>query len=196
MKMNWRLAITGLILLSLTACKVQPPRPATPESEPVRPPPVVEKAPVCEPKVIEVYTGTDDTLLFLANLKQKPPADLKTALYQARKDFTDTGSEAARMKLILLYLQPGTSFRSETLALQLLEPYIRGDASPLSPYRGIAQLLLANLEETRRTDGAVQVQVLKAKEEQKRADELQRKLDALKDVERAMILKDQNTRKR
>jgi hypothetical protein len=194
--MNRRLALTGLILLSLTACKVQPPRPVIPEPEPVCPRPVVDKPPACEPKVIEVYTGTDDTLLFLANLKQKSPAELKTALYQARKDFTDTGSEAARMKLVLLYLQPGSTFRNESLALQLLEPYIRGDASPLSPYRGIAQLLLANLEETRRTDGAVQAQVLKVKEEQKRADELQRKLDALKDVERAMIQKDQNTRKR
>jgi len=196
MKMSRRLAITGLILLSLTACKVQPPRPVTSEPTPTCPPAVAVKPSACEPKVIEVYTGTDDTLLFLAGLKEKSPGDLKTALYQARKDFTDTGSEAARMKLILLYLQPGSTFRNETLALQLLEPYIRGDASPISPYRGIAQLLLANLEETRRTDAAVQVQVQKVKEEQKRADELQRKLDALKDVERAMILKDQNTRKR
>jgi hypothetical protein len=97
---------------------------------------------------------------------------------------------------VLLYLHPGTSFHSEAQALQLLEPYVRGDASPLSPYRGIAQLVLANLEELRRTDAAVQSQALKTKEEQKRADELQRKLDALMDVERAMILKDQNTRKR
>lgn len=193
--MKRHIATIALILLPLTACQVRAPRPV-PEPEPVQPAPAVVEPPVCEPKVIEVYTGTDDTLLFLANLKQKSPADLKTALYQARKDFTDTGSEAARMKLVLLYLQPGTSFRSETLALQLLEPYIKGDANPLSPYRGIAQLVLANLEESRKTDTAVQAQVQKVKEEQKRADELQRKLDALKDVERAMIQKDQNTRKR
>jgi hypothetical protein len=193
--MRQRIAIFALILLPLAACQIQPPRPE-PEPEPPKPTPIVVEPPVCEPQVVEVYTGADDTLLFLANLKQKSQADLKTALYQARKDFTDTGSEGARMRLVLLYLHPGTSFHSEAQALQLLEPYVRGDASPLSPYRGIAQLVLANLEELRRTDAAVQSQALKTKEEQKRADELQRKLDALMDVERAMILKDQNTRKR
>lgn len=187
-----------IILLSTTllaACQTPPPRPE-PEPEPQQPPPVVAEPVPCEPQVKEVFTGTDETLLFLANLKQKSQADLKTALYQARKDFTATGSESARMKLIVLYLQPGTSFRSEAQAMQLLDPYIRGDASPLSPYRGIAQLILANLEESRKTDSAVQVQAVKVKEEQKRADELQRKLDALKDVERAMIEKDQKLRKK
>jgi hypothetical protein len=187
-----------IILLStvlLAACQTPPPRPE-PEPEPQQPPPVVAEPVPCEPQVKEVFTGTDETLLFLANLKQKSQADLKTALYQARKDFTATGSESARMKLIVLYLQPGTSFRSEAQAMQLLDPYIRGDASPLSPYRGIAQLILANLEESRKTDSAVQVQAVKVKEEQKRADELQRKLDALKDVERAMIEKDQKLRKK
>lgn len=188
-------AVIVVLALSLTACQIQPPRPE-PEPEPVKPVPVVVEPPVCEPEVAEVHTGADETLLFLANLKGKSQAELKTALYQARKDFTDAGSEAARMRLVLLYLHPGTSFHSEAQALQLLEPYVRGDASPLSPYRGIAQLLLSNLEEARRTDTAVQTQALKAKEEQKRADELQRKLDALKDVERAMILKDQNARKK
>lgn len=191
-----RLPLVFLLVVPLTACNVQPPRPE-PAPEVVRPATVVvEPAPVCEPQVAEVYTGADETLLFLANLKGKSQPELKTALYQARKDFTDTGSESARMRLIVLYLQPGTSFHSEAQALQLLEPYVRGDASPLSPYRGIAHLLLANLEEGRRSDAAVQAQALKVKEEQKRADELQRKLDALMDVERAMIQKDQNTRKR
>lgn len=193
--MKKTIVIGLLCALPLAACQVQPPRPE-PEPEPQQPPPVIAEPVPCEPQVKEVFTGTDETLLFLANLKQKSQADLKTALYQARKDFTATGSEAARMRLILLYLQPGTSFRSEAQALQLLDPYIRGDASPSSPYRGIAQLLLVNLEESRKTDAAVQVQVVKVKEEQKRADELQRKLDALKDVERAMIEKDQKQRKK
>jgi hypothetical protein len=187
-----------IILLStalLAGCQIPPPRPE-PEPEPQQPPPAVAEPVPCEPQVKEVFTGTDETLLFLANLKQKSQADLKTALYQARKDFTATGSESARMKLIVLYLQPGSSFRSEAQAMQLLDPYIRGDASPLSPYRGIAQLILSNLEESRKTDAAVQVQAVKVKEEQKRADELQRKLDALKDVERAMIEKDQKLRKK
>lgn len=188
-------AVIALLALPLAACQVQPPRPE-PEPEPPKPAPVVVEPPVCEPEVAEVHTGADETLLFLANLKGKSQAELKTALYQARKEFTDAGTEAARMRLVLLYLQPGTSFHSEAQALQLLEPYVRGDASPLSPYRGIAALLLSNLDEARRTDAAVQAQALRVKEEQKRADELQRKLDALKDVERAMIQKDQNARKR
>jgi len=190
-----RLAAIALLALPMAGCHIQPPRPE-PEPPPPAPVPKVVEVPNCEPRVTEVFTGADDTLLFLAGLKQRSQTDLKTALYQARKDFTDSGSEAARMRLILLYLHPGSSFRSESQAIQMLEPYIRGDTSPKSPYRGIAQMLLAYLDESRRTDVAVQTQVAKFKEEQRRADELQRKLDALKDVERAMILKDQNMRKK
>jgi hypothetical protein len=189
------IVVIALAVLPLAACELPAPRPE-PEPEPAKPAPVVVERPACEPRVAEVYTGVDDTLLFLAGLRNKSQTDLKTALYQARKDFADTGSEGARMRLALLYLHPGTSFHSEAQALQLLEPYVRGDANARSPYRGIAQLVLANLDESRRTDATVQAQVQKTREEQKRADELQRKLDALKDVERAMILKDQNTRKR
>ncbi len=189
------LAALTLLILPLAGCYLQPPRPEI-EQETRPPPPTEIEVPICETHVTEVLTGADDTLVFLANLKKQSPAELKASLQQARKDFTETGSEAARMRLILLYMHPGAPFRNEAQAIQLLDPYIRDNTNPSSPYRGIAQMLLTNLEEVRRAETVIQAQAAKTREEQKRGDELQRKLDAMMDVERAMILKDQNPRKK
>jgi hypothetical protein len=151
-------------------------------------------ADLCMPEVIEITSGVDNLLQRLAALKSKSPAAIKQEFEDARRDFGGTGAEAARLRLAALYLMPGTPFRNEAQAAQLLEPYSRAEVRMQAPYRGVAQLLLHQLEQARRQDVVAQAQVAKLKEEQKRTEELQRKLDALKDVERAMIQKDQGAK--
>ncbi len=193
----WRgIAMAAVLLpLALAGCKVAPPR-SVPPPEPVpaaAPPPPV---PPCEPRIVEVTSGPDDALRFYSGLRRRPAAELRGDLEQARKEFVATGSESARIKLAMLYLHPGAPFRSDATAMTMLEPYVRGDVNPASPFRGIAQLLLAGVEEQKRSEAAAQSQAARLRDEQRRADELQRKLDALMNVERAMILRDQNSRKR
>ena len=184
-----------LLVLVMAGCAVAPPAPP-PAREPEVLPAPPAPPPVCEPRVVEVSSGADDVLRFYAGLRKRPQAELRASLEQVRKEFVATGSESARIRLAMLYLHPGAPFRSDTAALAMLEPYVRGDMNPASPFRGVAQLLLAPLEEHRRAEATAQSQAARLREEQRRADELQRKLDALMNVERDMILREQNPRKR
>lgn len=188
--------IAGLLLgLALAACRS--PAPVTEyEVLPVeKPKQVAGKTPVeCTPEVIELVSGSDGLLQQLAAVRSKNSSQLKQEYEDAKRDFGANGGEAARLRLAALVLMPGTPFRNEAQAAQLLEPYTRTDGRSRAAYRGVAQLLLNQLEQARRQDATAQAQATKLKEEQKRTEELQRKLDALKDVERAMIQKDQGAK--
>lgn len=185
--------IVTAIVLSGCSLFANKPLPAPVPPVPIPEPPA---ACICDPKVVEISVGIDEVMRYYTAARQKQAATLKPEVEQAKRDFAASGTEVARLKLALLYLIPGSPMRSDALAVPLLEPLMRPDGTAFSPWRGLAQILLAGIEETRRAaDTATQTLTAKLKDEQKRSDELQRKLDALLEVERAMILKDQNTRK-
>lgn len=193
---RWRPAAL-LLVVALGACRTPSPvveHDVLPMEQPEEGAAARPAAHLCMPEVIEITSGVDNLLQRLAALKAKSPAAIKQEFEDARRDFGGTGAEAARLRLAALYLMPGTPFRNEAQAAQLLEPYSRAEVRMQAPYRGVAQLLLNQLEQARRQDVVAQAQVAKLKEEQKRTEELQRKLDALKDVERAMIQKDQGAK--
>jgi hypothetical protein len=189
--------LAGGLLLALTLAACRSPAPVTEyDVLPVEPPtPAVKNPPVeCTPEIIELASGSDGLLQQLAAVRSKSGPQLKQEYDDARRDFGTNGGEAARLRFAALLLMPGTAFRNEAQAAQLLEPYNRPDSRARAQYRGVAQLLLNQLEQARRQDAAAQAQAVKLKDEQKRTEELQRKLDALKDVERAMIQKDQGAK--
>ncbi len=186
-----RLAGGLLLALALAACRT--PAPVTEHDVlPVETPePVAKKPPVeCTPEVIELVSGADGLLQQIAAVRSKSGNQLKQEYEDAKRDFGANGGEAARLRFAALLLMPGTPFRNEAQAAQLLEPYTRTDSRVRASYRGVAQLLLNQLEQARRQDATAQAHVARLKDEQRRTEELQRKLDALKDVERAMIQKD------
>lgn len=188
---------TAAIVLALAVCACRSPAPVTEHDVlPVETPkPVAKKPPVeCTPEVVELTSGSDELLQQIAAVRSKSASQLKQEYDDARRDFGANGGEAARLRLATLYLMPGTPFRNEAQAAQLLEPYTRADGRIRPEFRGVAQLLLNQLEQARRQDATAQAHVAKLKDEQKRTEELQRKLDALKDVERAMIQKDQGAK--
>lgn len=190
-----RLPAAILLAMLVTACRS--PAPVTEHDVlPVETPkPVVKKPPAeCTPEVIELTSGSDELLQQIAAVRAKNAAQLKQEFDDAKRDFGANGGDPARLRLAALYLMPGTPFRNEAQAAQLLEPYSRADGRGRAELRGVAQLLLNQLEQARRQDAVSQAHVAKLKDEQKRTEELQRKLDALKDVERAMIQKDQGAK--
>lgn len=190
-----RLPAAIAFVLVMSACRS--PAPVTEHDVlPVETPkPVVKKPPVeCTPEVIELTSGSDELLQQIAAVRSKSAGQLKQEFDDAKRDFGANGGDSARLRLVALYLMPGTPFRNEAQAAQLLEPYSRADGRARAEFRGVAQLLLNQLEQARRQDVVSQAHMLKLKDEQKRTEELQRKLDALKDVERAMIQKDQGAK--
>lgn len=192
---------TALILLSgalfLTGCqhnRVNPEQDVNPYE--ARPPVSVTEPAVCpQEPVAQLSSELEDLMNYYAGLRTRTPAALKQDLEDAKKDFSTNGSESARVKLALLYTLPNAPFRNEALAAQLLESYQRGEGRGSGRLRGLAQVILAGLEMNRRGEAASLAMASRLRDEQKRTEELQRKLDALKDVERAMIQKDQGARK-
>lgn len=150
----------------------------------------------CNARVVTRPNEAAAMLDFYVALRTKSATGLRQELEEARREFAAGSAEAARIRLAMIQLLPGGAVRNEAQAAQLLEPYARGDTRAQSPFRGIAQLLLAQLDQARRFEAGAQAQAAKLREEQKRSDELQRKLDALKEVERAMIQKDQGVKTR
>ncbi len=88
------------------------------------------------------------------------------------QEFARNKDELSRMRLALLLCAPGASVRDTTRAAGLLEPMAApGDAN--GPLRSLARLLYAQLIENAG--------------EQRRATQLREQLDALKEVERAIM---------
>lgn len=151
--------------------------------------------PICaQPAPAEIRSEVDEVMDYYLAFRTKSGSSAKEALETARKDFDANGNETSRLKLALIYWAPNSPFRNDAQVAQLLEPYIRGEGGNARELRSLAHILMGSLELNRRSDAAVQAQLSRLREEQKKSEELQRKLDALKDVERAMIQKDQGGR--
>lgn len=194
--------VAGLVVAALAvgACRSPAPRSPASQTEPAASTAGVTRvAPRgarcdCNTRLVQRLSESAALLDYYANLRTKTAAGQRQELDELRREFAAGSAEAVRIKLAMVYLLPGAAIRNEGQAAQLLDPYARGDSRADSPFRGIAQLLLAHLDQSRRLEAGTQAQAAKLREEQKRSEELQRKLDALKEVERAMILKDQGVK--
>lgn len=82
-----------------------------------------------------------------------------------------------RVKLALLLSLPGTGFNDDAKAAGLLEPLAFAEGAASSPMQQLALLLYTQISERVR--------------EQRRATQLKEQLDALKDVERKIIEREQ-----
>ena len=197
-----RIAGLAVAALAVGACRSPAPQAPPQQTEPAAAAAeVVRVAPRgarcdCNTRLVQRLSESAALLDYYANLRTKTAAGQRQELEELRREFAAGSAEAARIKLAMVYLLPGAAVRNEVQAAQLLDPYARGETRADSPFRGIAQLLLAHLDQSRRLEAGAQQQTAKLREEQKRSEELQRKLDALKEVERAMILKDQGVKTR
>ena len=87
----------------------------------------------------------------------------------------------SRMRLALLLAAPGTGIHDTARAVSLLEP-LATPADTLGPLRSLARLLYVQLNERA--------------SEQKRAGQMREKLDALKEVERTIMERGQESQPR
>lgn len=75
---------------------------------------------------------------------------------------------------------PAASAAEQRRALQLLEPLVRGEDGRDAELRALASLMRAQLMEHRRLEDGSHAQ-------QRRADDLEKKLEALKDIEKNLL---------
>ena len=176
-----------LALLISAACTTVPPPPAPPTIsppptpaaaivivQPVKPeppPPVVQAAP--EPP--RVNEEAEEALALLVDLQRLVLANAdeqNRELNVAAQAVTRQKSDVARLRLGMLQSMPANG-GDESRAITTLEPLLKGSG----PVRAVAILLLAQLGERQRT----------LRDEKKRAEDLQQKLDALKALERSLL---------
>jgi hypothetical protein len=86
-----------------------------------------------------------------------------------------------RLRLALLLALPGTAFNDDARAASLLEPLAGGASSPARPMQQLA--------------GLVYTQIAERLREQKRTAQLKEQLEAMKEIERKIIEREQGRAK-
>ena len=205
---RWRVGraggTAGLVLLAACAAPVPAPTPApaapvaaatiqreplpvTPlpvpqvvivQSPPPTPPP--QASPPQTPSVPQVNEEEQQALALLVDLQRyavEPGEDLRRELVAASAALTRTRSDVNRIRLAMLLTLPSAGPPDDARALSLLEPIVNrsGNASPL---KQIAAVLYAQIIERARS----------VREEQRKTAAAQEKLDALRAVERSLLL--------
>jgi hypothetical protein len=135
----------------------------------------------------------DDTraLRFCENALKLKGAEFARELDSTSQEFEKDKSDLNRMRLAILLSLPGTGFRDDQTAMNLVQPFLNDKRYENSVLRPLALMLHIQLSELKRLDDALQQQTARAKEEQRRADSLQQKLQAILDMEMKMIEREQ-----
>jgi hypothetical protein len=119
---------------------------------------------------IPVTSDAENLLAYYQQMRTLSGSDLGREHEIARKAYARSRTEFNRVRFAMMLSLPNTPFNDNGRALELLEPISR---NPNGQLHGLAVLLVAHLQERRRLDSSVQG--------------LQKKLDALKSLERSMI---------
>ena len=163
----------------------QPPVQAKAERIPVTPVPVppvvIVQSPPAETQTIvpPVNEEEQQALALLADLQRyavETGDELKRELVGVNQALTRTRSDASRIRLAMLLTLPAAGPPDDTRALALLDSVAgKGGTSPL---KQIAAILYAQIAERARS----------VREEQRKTAAAQEKLDALRAIERSLLL--------
>jgi hypothetical protein len=142
--------------------------------------------------VVEPMQDNDARALrFYANALKLKEAELARELDSTRQKFEKDKSELNHVRLVTLLSLPGIGIRDDQAALNLIQPLLNDKRYENSVLRPLALMLHTQLSELKQLDEALQQQTAKAKEEQRRADALEQKLEAILDMEIKMIEREQ-----
>lgn len=139
----------------------------------VEPAPVAEKpVPVTEPATDFVKENAEVAALlaYYQELLELPAEDLRREHQSISLSFARDRSELGRLRLAMLMCVPGAAWRDDAKLMALLDGAASRKAPLDSPRRQFVVLL--------------QKLVSERQKEQKRADELQQKLDSMLNIER------------
>lgn len=143
----------------------------------VQSPPPQQQQPLSAPPVNE---EEQQALALLADLQRyiaEPGEDLKRELAAANQALNRTRSDASRIRLAVLLTLPAAGPPDDARALSLLES-VAGKSAGGSPLKQIAAILYGQISERTRS----------LREEQRKTAAAQEKLDALRAVERSLLL--------
>jgi hypothetical protein len=149
--------------------------------------PEIQPAPCPPPSDVIVTGQMDDMMQYYDSLRRQSPPELAKIHERVKQNFGQNKSDANRLRLVLLLTLPNTSFRDIPAALHLLNEWPR-DPKQANNLQSFRNLLAALLADQQRLSNNLDEASQKLKEEQKRADTLQHQIDAIKSMEKNLIL--------
>lgn len=182
-------AVTSLAMcttLLLSACKttVAPDTPGapgpTPETAPGSSAPPA--ADIWGPERAEVMA----LLAYHQRLTTMSAEEARRENVAATQAFARERSEQNRLRLAMVLSVPGTSFHDDGRSAALLDTSTSRSAAADSPRRQLVTLLSRHVADRARLASAATRAEAQVKDEQKRVEDLQRKLDALLKIDREM----------
>lgn len=171
-----RAAASGALMFALFGCAVFKAPEAEPPAAPAEPempaePEVPVPPPAVEPvRPIAPVHESERLLDYFRQVRKLGGVELGREHETVRVAYLRTRSDFDRVRLAMVLSLPETALNDETRALELLEPMVKNQSSPL---HGLASLLHTFVQEQRRLEKSVQG--------------MQQKLDALKVMERNLI---------
>lgn len=132
----------------------------------------------------EALSDLDEALRYSQRIKKLSGAELTKEYEQLSQAFSQTKSDLSRVQLALLLSSPNAVFRDDAAAVNLLKDWPKENPKDTpkenkvvpNGLRAFGMLLASLLEEIREHD--------------KRADALQKKLDAIKSMEKNLMQRD------
>ncbi|GAA5161913.1 hypothetical protein [Viridibacterium curvum] len=140
------------------------------------------------PTHAEPASTIETTLLPLITQAQqwrgKSAGELASELERLNRVYTTQKSEEHRLRLALFHALTPQGDRSRALALLDVAP---GETHGSGRNHPLAALLIPLLQERNRADDNATQSQQKLRDEQKRSEQLQQKLDAIRDIEKKML---------
>ena len=177
-------ALAAAVLISACTTGIAPRR--TPPAYPAPPPVEVRESSVQRPSSGEL----DSVLAYYDRVLALKGGELSREYERTRQSYERDGSDVHRMQLAILLSMPNAGFRDDAAAIGLLQPLVK-DRPDESSLRPLALLVQNYILELRRSEDALQAQSSKLRDEQRRAEALQQKLEALLQMEMKMIEREQ-----
>lgn len=193
-----RAALSALVLLASgcasveeTAVQPEPEAAPPPKVAVVRPAPPREVTPPPGPEPVSPPVAPQpsrasqvETLIAeYARLRRLPGAELLREQEDARREFNQTRSDSARVRLAMTLGVPGSGANDEARALELLDPLVK---TPGASLHALAFLLSSYLQDQRRLTAQVNGLQQNVQGLQQNVQGLQQKLDAIKSLERSL----------
>ncbi|MGC3965627.1 MAG: hypothetical protein QM803_20540 [Rhodocyclaceae bacterium] len=152
---------------------------ATADRAPVRAAPT--KVVAAPPEV-----GGDYLIALAGRIKTETPTELASDADALQRAYSARRTEDNRLKLAAFLALAPAPAGDRTKALTLLD-VPPGETNGRGRTHPVAQLLLPLLQDSKRADEALSTAQQKLRDEQKRSDSLQQKLDAIRDIEKQML---------
>lgn len=149
-----------------------------------RPAPDVPPLPV--PEVVppvKVSSEVEGLIGDFQRIRRLPAAELAREQETARQAFSQSRSDAARVRLAMAIAIPGGPAGEDARALELLDPLVK---NPTAPLHGLAFMIASYIQDQRRLATQLQSTQQNVHGLQQNVQALQQKLDALMTLERSL----------